>query len=523
MYPDPLCLTPAIAVSQTVTPRSRPYDAFAGYTNGLPDLSQKGTAMNRKQLRLTGTLTALLVLCGLTGLAGAQDFTYIANPPHIQVAPASVRPDGFPYCGTTSGLTLICYGPNFLRTAYDFPPTSTLDGSGQTILVVDAYGSPTIATDLALFDSVFGIPAPPSFTIFCPQGCPPFNPKNKLHDVLGWSIETSLDVEYAHAMAPGANIVLVVVPSSTGNSVNVAEAAAIKKYPGSIMSQSFGTGEFLITGNRAQMMQAHKNYIDARAAGITVLASAGDYGAANSGMLGMKLIIGSEANASFPSSDPLVTAVGGTEGDPYITPSTTPLSCDAGAICSTGLVMVAGPCSSTSMSDCTPVGYGGEQVWNEPFFAPGSTTGGAPSLFFGVPSYQNGLGLSSRTTPDVSYNAAIQGGVLVVNTSVFGVPVFFIVGGTSAASPQWAAIVALANQAAGESLGFINPAIYALGQSGAYATDFHDITAGNNVMPGTSVGFDAGTGWDDATGWGTPDVTKLVPDLVACATTATCP
>jgi subtilase family serine protease len=79
---------------------------------------------------------------------------------------------------------------------------------------VDAFGSPTIEADLALFDSIFGIPVPPSFTIFCPQGCPPFNPKDKLHGVIGWSVETSLDVEYAHAMAPGANIVLVVAPTS---------------------------------------------------------------------------------------------------------------------------------------------------------------------------------------------------------------------------------------------------------------------------------------------------------------------
>jgi subtilase family serine protease len=175
------------------------------------------------------------------------------------------------------------------------------------------------------------------------------------------------------------------------------------------------------------------------------------------------------------------------------------------------------------LNDCTPVGYGGEQVWNEPDFAPGSTTGGAPSLLFGVPSYQDGLGLSSRTTPDVSYNAAINGGVLVANSALLGEPAFFIVGGTSAASPQWAAIIALANQSAGQSLGFLNPAIYKLAQSAAYASDFHDITLGNDVMAGTSVGFSAAAEWDDASGWGTPNVTNLIPDLVKCATTATCP
>jgi subtilase family serine protease len=327
-------------------------------------------------------------------------------------------------------------------------------------------------------------------------------------------------------MAPGANIVLVVAATSTGDAINAAEAAAIEKYPGSIMSQSFGIGEFLIKGNKAQITQAHKNYLAAQAAGITVLASAGDFGAANVSMLGLKLIFGTEANASFPASDPLVTAVGGTEGDPYTDPGITTLSCPAGTLCSSGLVTFTGPCSSATgflRTPCTPVGYGAEEVWNEPFFAPGSTTGGAPSLFFAVPSYQSGLDLSSRTTPDVSYNAAIHGGVLVANSVVLGAPAFFIVGGTSAGSPQWAAIIALADQAAGKPLGFLNPAIYKLAQSSAYTFDFHDITIGNNQMAGTTPGFTAGTGWDDATGWGTPNVANLVPDLVACATTSTCP
>src|SRR5260370_42360516 len=106
--------------------------------------------------------------------------------------------------------------------------------------------------------------------------------------------------------------------------------------------------------------------------------------------------------------------------------------------CSAGLATVAGPCSSVNgflTSPCTPVGYGGEQGWNEPFFAPGATTGGAPSLFFPVPAYQDGLGLSSRTTPDVSYNGAIHCGVLMANISVLGVPVFFIGVGTCACCP----------------------------------------------------------------------------------------
>jgi len=450
-------------------------------------MKESGLVSFNKLFRVS-LVVCLAALAGAISVRAQGDFIYPKRVPHVQVDPSMNLPDAIPFCRTGSGLRLICYGPSFVRKAYNFP--STLDGAGQTILIVDAFGSPTIEKDLALFDTVFGIPAPPSFTILCPEdGCPVYDPNDTHHDEVGWTIETSLDVEYAHAMAPGANIVLVVASTSSGNAINSAEARAIQLYPGSIMSQSFGIPEILIrNGNNAQLMQAEKNYAAAEQAGITVLASAGDSGATN----GFGI-----ANALFPASDPLVLAVGGTEGFPY-----------------------PGGLAGCGTTTCTGV-YGGEQVWNEPMF--GAATGGAPSLFFSVPSYQGGLGLTARATPDISYNAAVNGGVLVANSSVFGVPVFFIVGGTSAGSPQWAAIIALANQAAGGPLGFLNPAIYKLAQSRAYATDFHDITVGNNRLLGTPVGFSAGTGWDDASGWGTPNVTNLIPDLVKCATTSTCP
>lgn len=133
---------------------------------------------------------------------------------------------------------------------------------------------------LGLFDAVFGIPAPPSFTIVCPPGgCPSPSLNNTKHDVFGCAVETSLDVEWARAMAPGANIVLVVAPTNSSDAIDVVEATAISLYPNSIMSQSFGTPEFLIHANNVSVMQAHRNYQAAKAANITVLASAGDFGA----------------------------------------------------------------------------------------------------------------------------------------------------------------------------------------------------------------------------------------------------
>src|SRR5258708_324000 len=272
-------------------------------------------------MRLVSGVSAALVLAALgwscsqdspgpspTGLEASSvaggDFDYIARPPHVQVISGTVAPDGLPFC--RSGL--VCYTPNFVRSAYNFP--STLNGAGQTILIVDAFGSPTVAQDLATFDALFHVPAPPSFTILCPQnGCPAFDPTDTHHDEAGWSVETSLDVQYAHAMAPGANIVLVVASTSSGTAINTAEAAAIQRYPGSVMSQSFGIPEILVHANNAQILQAHKNYLAAQAAGITVLASAGDFGPSNG--------FGTP-NPAFPPSDPLLTAPRVPPRNPYL-------------------------------------------------------------------------------------------------------------------------------------------------------------------------------------------------------------
>ena len=460
--------------------------------------------MNERTLASTlATAFFALLFFALAGIATAQsgsDFTYPKKPIYVQVSPDTTLPSGLPYCKNASLGSLICYPPAFVNKAYNFP--ADLDGTGQTILLVDAFGSPTIENDLALFDAAFGVRPPPSFTILCdPAGCPaiPLTGADKRHGPSGWAVETSLDVEYAHAMAPGANIVLVVASTNSGDAINSAEARAIKLYPGSIMSQSFGIPEVFIHANNGQVLQAHRNYEAAAAAGITVLASAGDFGATFGTTIAM---------SNFPASDPLVTAVGGTQGLPYI-PLGTNDNCPTGPSCSSGLATFTGPCvlGRTIPPNCTPIGYGGEQVWNEPTF--GAATGGAPSLLFGVPSYQSGLGLTSRTTPDVSYNAAVNGGVLVVIGGGLG-----IVGGTSAGSPQWASVFALVNQCRANhglgSLGFANPTIYSLAGTG-----FHDITVGNNQLVGTPVGFNAGPGWDDATGWGTPDVANLVPGLAS--------
>lgn len=415
------------------------------------------------------------------GAAGNGDFTYVVNPPSIQGPALSTL--ATPYlpgvgndCTSIFGtpFSLACYDPTQIRNAYDVP--ASLTGAGETIVIVDAYGDPTIESDLASFDAFFGLPAPPSFTVYHGSATQKAGP----HAAADWALETALDVEWAHAIAPGANIVLAEAPSSSGNAINTTEAQVVSKYPGAIVSQSFGINENAINGagNNIQVKQADKNYRAFAAAGTTVLASSGDYGATT----------GTAANTpSFPSSDPWVTAVGGTQGLPY----------------------PFGLCPSASSDSCT---YGGEQTWNEPQF--GAAGGGAPSQLFAAPSYQAGLtGFAVRTTPDVSYNAAVNGGVLVVLGSHI-----YLVGGTSAGSPQWAGLFALVNQArasAGKApLGFANPALYGIAASPAYAVDFHDVTVGDNTLAGAPVqGYSAGPGYDLATGLGTPDAANLIASL----------
>ncbi|HSU30723.1 MAG TPA: S53 family peptidase [Bryobacteraceae bacterium] len=431
----------------------------------------------------------LCLVVSASSLAVAQTLTYTANPPHVEVSHASAAPFAIPFCSTsdpgvpTPGI-LYCYAPSMVQGAYNYTPLYQrgIRGAGQTIVIVDAYGSPTIEADLKTFDRAFGLPDP-DFRIICPFGCPAFNPRNRPQNEAGWSQETTLDVEWAHAVAPEAKIVLAVAPTPNGDTINNVVKYIIGAYPGSIISQSFGTPEATIHANNSQVRQAHATYAAAVGQGITVLASSGDSGATNGDF--------PIANASYPASDPFVTGVGGTQGLPEGN-LVNPPGCNAL------------PC------------YGAETVWNEPWST--GAAGGAESSLFAAPSYQDSIGSPNRSVPDVAYDAAVDGGVLVYYSaegpSTAG---FYVFGGTSAGSPQWAGIFALANDARAQAgkapLGFANPALYSIAVLGSYAADFHDITAGNNTLAGTTVGFSAQPGYDLATGWGTPNVANLVMDL----------
>ncbi len=454
-------------------------------------------------------------------------------------APASSQPS--PYCNfgnLSAPFELVCYSPEDLKVAYDYP--SDLTGAGQTVVIVDAFGYPRVQADLNTFDARFSLPAT-QLQIVCQGGsCPVFNVSNS--DMIGWSEEIAEDVQTVHSLAPGAHIVLYVAQNDDDLTMEEAVLAAVQEFPHSIISQSWGDPEldllqgtcFLDTNTpngvcspayvQDVLQTGEKAYELAAAEGTTVFASAGDWGADNSGLCyAFPSPCGfTSANPIYPSSSPWVTAVGGTEGDPYYGLNTV-ANCGTTRTCSVGLVQFEntpacqlGNFTPSANATCVPVGYGGEQVWNEPVF--GAATGGAPSLIFSTPAYQSRLGLSARTTPDVAAEAAFSGGEYnywSANVSQAG---WMVSVGTSFGSPMWSTIAALADQYAAEHhlgpIGFINPALYLIGETPwLYPLAFHDITVGNNTIAGSSVGFNAGRGWDDATGWGTPIVANLVPML----------
>ncbi len=146
-----------------------------------------------------------------------------------------------------AGAGIACYGPTQYEQAYDMNPLyhAGLTGAGKTIVLVDSFGSPTIQSDLQTFDQAYGLPAPPSFKIITPDG--PVNQSDPAAP--GWGVETSLDVEYSHAMAPGANILLVETPvAETEGTVGFPEIVAAENYVidhhlGDVISQSFGATE----------------------------------------------------------------------------------------------------------------------------------------------------------------------------------------------------------------------------------------------------------------------------------------
>jgi subtilase family serine protease len=404
-----------------------------------------------------------------------------------------------------------CYDPYQMRRAYglDSLINAGYDGTGRTIVIIDAFQNPALTTQMAMFDTQYGLPAV-QLTQIAPFGLTPFVPGDP--NMTGWAEEISLDVAWAHAMAPGAKIILALAKSNQDSDLQDVLQYVVDNNLGDVISMSFGEGETCM--DPAIVAAQHAAFAEATLKGITLFASSGDQGAAQPTCDGNSWM----KSASTPASDPLVTGVGGTEL--------------IAADWTTACTVASRDSSNCPTPNPVPGTYESETAWNEgpPFgdfqnrFAATEATGGGFSVLYDAPPYQKAtVKGGQRGVPDVSYNAAILHGVLTY-LAIPGVPPgWYRFGGTSAGAPQWSAILAIANQKAGGRLGFLNSAIYQIGKvNKAYPVSFNDITAGTNSAgefdsngnPVIVLGFNAGSGWDATTGTGTPIVSGLVDYLI---------
>jgi hypothetical protein len=393
-----------------------------------------------------------------------------------------------------------CYSPEDIQQAFNLTPLyqSGFDGRGQTIVILGAGYTTTLQDDLNHFDQTWGLPDP-QLTILQPHGPPtPYDCGASNLDRL--QIENTLDVEWAHAIAPGANIVLVIGSNAASTSTPAQNcvdlslkddlAYALNNHLGQIISISQNYSEAGLvsdtpdqkTAEQQLFSDAHALFEQAISEHITVIASTGNYGATTPGDTTNTTSFWTQPTVSWPASDPDVLAVGG-----------------------------------TSFMLHADGSYGGENVWND---QPSSgASGGGLSAVFSEPGYQQTvpnqlLFQGRRGIPDVAFPAK---GFLIYGTFQNGLLYKFgpsswlhwdVQDGTDVGAPAWAGLIALANQMNGKPLGMIQPALYSL-----QGQDLHDITDGNNSFDGVQ-GYKAMPGFDLATGWGTPDAASLLFALI---------
>ncbi|MGH3202929.1 MAG: S53 family peptidase [Streptosporangiaceae bacterium] len=464
-----------------------------------------------------GRLAAVIAsaLCAAIGLApaiskapitaAAAAATVVVRPGVIHITQqAQAAPPTTADC--EKDFNIACYGPAQVRRAYGLPALYArgVTGRGATIVIVDAYGSPTIRNDLTAFDRAYLLPAPPKFGIIRPAGrIPAFDPASS--DMVGWAGETTLDVEWAHAVAPGANLLLVETPVSETEGVHgfpqiiAAEKYVLNHHLGDVISQSFSATEETFP-NSSQIQALRGAYQLAQKDHVTVLTASGDAGAADLGL--DETAYYAFRVTSWPDSDPLVTGVGGTQ---------------------LHFTARGAPSAPTVWND-TYNTKANEFADGNPGPSPLAGWGGL-SIFFTRPAYQNSVRDvvgGSRGVPDISMSAACDGAVDTY-ASFAGAPTGWSPEcGTSEATPLFAGIVALADQVAGHSLGLINPALYQL--AAAHKPGIVDVTSGNNMVSFTQdgreqtvTGFTARPGYDLATGLGTVNAPYFVPELARLA------
>jgi kumamolisin len=363
--------------------------------------------------------------------------------------------------------------PDNLDLSYNIPATAT--GAGQIIAVVGE--APVVTSDLTTFWRTTGVAQVPSnvTTIDVGNG-PAANPDNTL------SLEACLDVEWASAIAPAAEIRLYVSQNAFDCFAQILND--LPGFPGlTVISSSYGNTE---ANYGTQALQEFSQVAATfAAAGVSVLASSGDAGSnPDTSVSEGQYLSSAPLGVSYPASDPNVTGVGG-----------------------------------TTINYVNDWNYMSEFAWDD-ITASASATGGGVSSYFSKPSWQTGgsvlAGQAMRCVPDVAAISTgnlsnVDGGngpdgVLIFQNGTAGGA-----SGTSLSAPVWAAVAALINQARATAglgpIGLLNPHLYPLATSSA----FHDVTSGTNGN------YRAGPGYDLCTGLGSPDVVNLLADLTGVA------
>lgn len=461
------------------------------------------------------------------------------------------------YTGTRYGTSIYNGPPSLPPCGYDAPQLDTaygltslykagLDGTGQTVVIVDAYGSDTITSDANIFASLNGLPAlvpGTNFNIYYPGG-----PTNCGGNTCGWDVETSLDVEWSHSVAPGANIALVLGLDNSNGGLDIAVLYALEYGPdgypiGPVISNSYGIEEaYLATYDPAELIIENAINETGAALGVSVNFSSGDSGDF--------LDAYGETTVSMPASSPYATSVGGTSL--FVTTSHKGQSASIKEQTGWGTNL-------TRLSYATP---------NPPYVPPDFLgfyfgAGGGVSGVWPEPTYQSNYGLTGgyRLVPDIAMVADPYTGVEVIDSEGDPLtPGIGVVGGTSLACPTFSGIWAIANQASPYSfIGQAAPILYGL-PAGAI-TDILAINGPDNVsghthvvgakpatvdytsaelleVPsstpdfigtlyngtstrwfalsfGTDSSLNTGPGWDDVTGLGTPNGATFVNDVAA--------
>ena len=449
--------------------------------------------------------TALSLIAAAAALAGSAtpalpEGPAISAPAHGNVIHRAVfRTDQPPDSSDCqSQYQINCYTPAQLEQAYGLLPlyAKGVTGKGRRIVIIDAFGSPTIRNDLTEFSAEAGLPQA-NLEIMQPVGkVPAYNPSDS--DQVGWAGEVTADVEAAHMIAPGAKIVLVEAPSDA-HQLDDALYYAISHRLGDVISLSWGITEQLFN---YVIPDQESWFLAAARAHITVVDASGDNGATNPEGNGTSLFTYPVTN--WPATDPYVTAVGGTA-----------LNLDGN-----GNRLSPDTVWNDSYNQAA------NQAWNGDNGPDALASGGGKSTMFATPWYQSKrLTGGRRGIPDISMSASCADAADMYSTFA-GQPAGWIpTCGTSESAPMFAAIVALAGQVAGRPLGLINPALYAL--LDRHAPGIVPVTRGNNTVSFsqhgkryTVRGYYARSGYSMAAGTGTVNAQYLVPELARAVTLA---